>query len=173
MLVTLVKVLPQRIWVEDEDYIIANGRDLFSQAFEHDPSAKDWNRLHRYTSRMCRLHLDCSNIRPSVTLFRLSSNSPGGLLFPKLESLYCNILEEESALPFFHLFLSPNLQRVTLSAYPNLSDIPNHRLEVLAQMISHLPTSPKDLTFMCGQGKCLNDAVSPFVCRCGSSLRSF
>ena len=104
-------------------------------------------------------------------LHRLSSNSPGGLLFPKLESLDWRVWSTE--ISFFPLFLSPYLQRVTLTA--DLDKAPESLLTPLVQMISLLPTSLEYLSVMCGdrEGGPLGDALSSFSCRCGSLLRGF
>ena len=109
----------------------------------------------------------------SDTLLRLSSNSPGGLLFPKLESLTWDIYPTRSALPLFHLFLSPRLRRVILIA--NFPKTQGHLLIPLAQMISALPTSVERLSLMYGKGEeePLKDALSSFVCQHGSSLKVF
>ena len=113
------------------------------------------------------------------TLHRLSCNSPGGLLCPMLEGLYWNIPSAGTALPFFRLFLSPHLKRVSFytdSYSPGITpDIPWGQLAALVQIISFLPTFLEHLSIMCGAGKGgpLKDVISSFVCRCGSSLRSF
>ena len=121
---------------------------------------------------MRRLSLSGSDDYASDTLLRLSSNSPGGLLFPKLESLSWYIHTAPSALPFFHLFLSPHLQRVDIHGY--LPDILERVLTPLTQMISLLPTSLQYLSIMCGQleDEPFRDAISSLVCRCGPLLRS-
>jgi len=57
---------------------------------------------------MRRLYLN-SDEYTSDTLSRLSSNSPGGLLFPNLEWLRWDVYEIDTTLAFFRLFLSPHL----------------------------------------------------------------
>ena len=120
---------------------------------------------------MRELHLNESHT--GDTYSRLSSNSPGGLLFPRLESLEWDIHQTDAPLPFFRLFLSPRLHYVGLSTY--LPKIPEDLLTPLVEMISLLPTSLEYLSLMCGEGEdeLLNDAVSSFICRCGPSLRNF
>ena len=121
---------------------------------------------------MCRLHLDPTTRYANDTLLRLSSNSPGGLLFTKLESLEWGIASTQTALPFFRLFLSPHLQSVTITIY--LDVITEDMVAPLTQMISLLPISLRHLSIMCDQeGERLSDAMSSFVCRSGSLLSSF
>jgi len=52
---------------------------------------------------------------------------------------------------------------------------PGSLITNLAQFISFLSTSLEDLTVLCGreEGETLKDAISAFVCQCGSSLRNF
>ena len=84
-----------------------------------------------------------------------------------------------AALPFFHLFLSPHLGRVSFYTDPFLSNISSDaswaQLAVLVRIISVLPTSLENLSVTCGTGKegPLDDAISPLACRCGTSLRGF
>ena len=177
----LLRVLPSRTWVEDNYGAFVSGCDFpvyriryrSPQTFERDPSAEDWARLKRYASWMRSLHLSCHEFHSSDTLSQLSSNSPGGLLLPKLERLHWSFERLMHAIPFFRLFLSPHLQHVTLSTY--MRRIPEHLLVPLAQMISLLPTSLEYLSFVWvrGNDELLDDAVSSFVCRCGPSMRSF
>ena len=175
----LLRVLPSCTLREDVQAIVSGQnfsvyhiRYRFPQVFKRDPSAEDWARLQRYASWMRGLHLDYDNYGNNA-LSRLSSNSPGGLLFPKLESLDWDLFEAQYALPFFHLFLSPNLRRVTL--YASLSNFRVHLLAPLVQMVSLLPTSLEYMSVMYGRGEdeLFNDAVSSFICQCGPLLRSF
>ena len=124
---------------------------------------------------MCRLHLTSGGNIASDTLLRLTLNSPGGVLFPKLEWLHWDFGVKYIALTFFRLFLSPNLRRVTLYTDSSQYDIPWGQLAALVQVISFLPTSLQDLSIMFGSGDrgTVNNAVSSFFCRCGPSLRSF
>ena len=124
---------------------------------------------------MCGLHLTSGGNIASDTLLRLTLNSPGGVLFPKLEWLHWDFGEKYIALTFFRLFLSPNLRRVTLYTDSSQYDIPWGQLAALVQVISFLPTSLQDLSIMFGSGDrgTVNNAVSSFFCRCGPSLRSF
>ena len=78
----------------------------------------------------------------------------------------------DNALLFVRLFLSPCLKEVALYAYlihtqPGLST-------AVAKVISLLPISLEDVSIECGheEGEGLVDAVSSFICQCGSSLRS-
>ena len=133
---------------------------------------QDWARLHRYASWMRALHISSGDNHTDDTLLRLSSNSPGGLLFPKLESLDWDIDEAYTILPFFRLFLSPHLQRVALYAY--LLKIPERLLAPTLQVVSLLPTFLEYLSVTCGgEEEPLRDALSSPVCRFGSSLRGF
>ena len=124
---------------------------------------------------MCGLHLTSGGNIASDTLLRLTLNSPGGVLFPKLEWLHWDFGEKYIALTFFRLFLSPNLRRVILYTDSSQYDIPWGQLAALVPVISFLPTSLQDLSIMFGWGdrETVNDAISSFVCRCGPSLRSF
>ena len=126
---------------------------------------------------MRRLYLDRDEWHTSDTLSRLSSNSPGGLLFPNLEWLHWDVYESDTALAYFRLFLSPHLQRVTLYADLDLFDyIPRSQLAAIIRVISFLPTSLEYLSVMYDsywEENPLKDAVSSFICRCGPSLRGF
>ena len=105
------------------------------------------------------------------TLSRLSSNSPGGVLCPKLDRLLWDFCEAGIPLEFFRLFLSPDLNGVRLWTISN--PFPLDQLEPLAQMISLLPPSLQNLFFMWGQGRgFFQDTISSFICRRGSSLRN-
>jgi len=174
--------LPNHTWVEDEDGIesIVSGCDFlvdryrfkFPQAIEHDPSAGDWTRLRRYASWMRGLNLGPDGDIRASTFSRLSSNSPGGMLCPKLEWLHWDVRGTPNALTSFRLFLSPHLNRVNFNDTA-IHDIPRAQLACIVQIISSLPTSLEDLTITCGreEDETLKDAISTFVCRCGPSLR--
>ena len=121
---------------------------------------------------MRELHLGPDGMVPSSTFSRLAENSPGGVLCTKLETLRWDVEEIPGALPFFRLFISPNLKLVSLRGSCAF-DIPGVWLAGLVQIISILPTSLEGLTVIYGRGKeeRLRDAISAFICRCGSSLR--
>ena len=117
-LTDLVKVLPNHTWVQDEHGVesVVSGCDFlrivsirckFPQVIEHDPSAEDWTRLQRYASWMRGLYLRHHENFTDSTLHRLSSNSTGGVLLPKLEWLHWDVHETSTALNSFRLFLSP------------------------------------------------------------------
>ena len=140
-----------------------------------DPSPEDWDRLRRYASWMRGLFLGLDRIIDNDTLSRLSYNSPGGLLFPKLEGLHWEFDVSCVSISFFRLFLSSRLRVVILhtrSTEPRLS--PEEVVSV-TETISCLPTSLERLSLVvCGQEKgIIKDAVSSFACRCGSSLENF
>ena len=116
----------------------------FPQILQHDPSEKDWVRFHQRASWMRRLCLNPNDNCASDTLLRLSSNSPGGLLFPKLESLEWDVCKADTILPSFHLFLFPQFQCVTLSIH--LHPIPKRLLAPLVQIASLFPTSLEHLS---------------------------
>ena len=179
----LMKVLPAHTWVQDWRGIsLVSGynfsadciRYKFPQVIEHDPSTEDWARLQRYASWMRGLHLGSYGKLSDNTLHQLSSNSPGGVLFPRLKWLCWDVHETSITPTFFRLFLSPHLKRVILCSY-EFSDIPSGQLAGLVQIISFLPTSIEDLTISCGRGdeEPLKDVISSFLCRSGSSLRRF
>lgn len=183
----LLGVLPGCIWDEDEYGFrtVVSGRHSPTayrtsyqspppQEIEHDPSAKDWARLRQYASWMRELELSADGTPDPDILFQLSHNSPGGLLFPRLELLYWDIIDGDMTFPFFRLFLSPRLRRVTLYADDGPSEIPREEFAPLIQFISALPTSLEALYVSCDQEEePLTDAISSFVCRRGLSLRSF
>ena len=100
---------------------------------------------------MRRLDLSVCDCYTNDTLFRLSSNSSNGLLFPKLESLFWNFYFTWTAVPFFPLFLSPHLQRVTL--FIDLRGAPENLLTPTLQTISLLPTFLKYLSIVYCQGE--------------------
>lgn len=124
------------------------------------------------------LDLESINMTTDV-LHLLSCNSPNGLLCPMLEELSWDVDSASIALTFFRLFLSPHLKCVLFytdsDSYDTVLDISWRELATLIQkIISSLPTSLEELSIMCGSRKDgpLKDAISSFVCRCGSSLRS-
>jgi hypothetical protein len=94
-----------------------------------------------------------------------------------LEGLRWDVNRADAALPFFRLFLSPHLKRVSFYtdsyASNTILDISWDELAALVQIIPVLPTSLEHLSVTCGIGRApLQDAISSLVCRCGSSLRS-
>ena len=115
------------------------------------------------------LSLDYGGIPSADTLFRLSRHSPDGLLFPKLEWLHWDVDGADPALPFFRLFFSPRLRRITFYIDQAID------VAAFAQVISALPTSLESLDIDPGHGDAepVKDALSSFICQCGSSLRSF
>jgi len=123
---------------------------------------------------MCGLDLTPYEKIPDSTLHRLSSNLPGGVLLPKLEWLRWDAEASPIALTSFRLFLSPHLKNIVFSCL-DMYDVPRSQLAGLVQTIPVLPTSLEDLTIMCGfeEEELLKDAISSFICRCGSSLRAF
>ena len=183
-LTNLVRVLPGHTWVvdEDDDEFIVSGRgfpvDSFRyqlpQVIEHDPSVEDWARLRRYASWVRGLRLSSNRDITSDILSRISSNTPDGLLFPRLERLFLVTQATRTMLPFFRLFLSPQLKHVTLCTDFGLPEIPPNQSVALVQIISSLPTSLEHLFVIAveKEGGPVGDAISSFVCRCGSSLRS-
>ena len=123
---------------------------------------------------MRKLSLDREEGITIGTLSRLSSNSPGGLLLPKLEMLHWEVDIKYTHLPFFRLFLSPHLKFVDLHTEPNRG--PFHQDMVpLIEAIPCLPTPLEHLSFTCGPWKegPLKDVISSLVLQCGTSLRSF
>ena len=121
---------------------------------------------------MRRLHLGPDGKIPSSTFSRLAANSPEGVLCSRLEVLRWDVEDIPGALPFFRLFIPPDLKLVSLYG-PCTFDIPGVWLAGLVQIISILPTSLEGLAVMYGRGKeeRLRDAVSAFICRCRPSLR--
>ena len=113
------------------------------------------------------LSLDYGGTPSADTLFRLSRYSPDGPLFPKLEWLHWDVDGAGPALPFFGLFLSPHLRRITF--HPSSIDA-----AAFAQVISALPASLEILNVEFDQedAEPIFDALSSFICRCGSSLAS-
>jgi len=107
------------------------------------------------------------------TLQRLSNNSPGGILCPRLERLHWDACGTDNALLFVRLFLSPSLKKVTLYNYLLLTQ--SDLSIAIARVISLLPISLQDVSIEPGYegDEALVDAVSSFICRCGPSLRSF
>jgi len=183
-LATLVKVLPNHTWVQDEkgSKSIVSGCNFpadriwfnFPQAIEDDPSPGDWTRLRQYASWMRELHIGHGGEPPVGTLFRLSNNSPGGVLCPKLEGLSWDVWGAKNILSFFRLFLSPHLKRVNLYRFAALL-IPEALSADFVQIVSSLPTSLEKISIKCVEGKegTLKDALSTLVCRSGPSLRTF
>ena len=119
------------------------------------------------------LYFDYSGKFTVGALSRISLNSPGGVLCPKLEWLRSDLRKTVNGLPLFRLLLSPHLKIVDFSNSRRLGP-----LEVwstgLVQIISVLPTSIEALTVTCGleRHRSLEDAISTFICRSGSSLKS-
>lgn len=124
---------------------------------------------------MRRLHLGLEVSIPRDTFSRLSHISAGGVLFPGLEWLRWYIEETDIPSSCFHLFLPPKLKTVVLYTRHIASDIPRDHVVALVHVISFLTSSLVDLTFKCGQRRAavLEDTISSFVLRHGSSLRRF
>lgn len=104
----------------------------------------------------------------------LSRNLTRGVLFPKLESLTCDIQAMPcTPLPFVHLLCPKYLKHVALFFHPDPIATPDQLVEV-AGMISSLPSdSLQSLSVECGRSMegPLRSAVSSLVCLCGSSLK--
>ena len=105
--------------------------------------------------------------------FRL--NSPPGGWFPALQELSWRITE--SNLPYADLFISPHLERVSISMLPSWRDpeVPHDVLQAAALTISTLPGSALrrldvDISLPWTYFK---DPLSSLVLRCGSSLTEF
>ena len=144
------------------------------QEIARDPSVEDWARLRRYASWMRKLFLGFWD--PSTdTLLRLSCCSFDGFLFPKLESLRWNLNGADTTLPFFRLFLSPSLRRVSFSDRLYNWVLSPDQLAVVAKIISVLPSSLEDLEVLCNQGieEPLSGALSSFLCQSVPSIRGF
>lgn len=122
----------------------------FHQVIERNPSAEAWARFQRYASWMRKLCLSSYPNLAGSTFSQLSRNSPGGVLCPNFDYLSWDIGGIYIAFDYFRLFFSPSLKCVDL--HSNLS--PSYLLlESLAQMISLLPASLENLSFLCGRGK--------------------
>lgn len=120
---------------------------------------------------MRELDFVSERVEPNEHVISLLSekNSSGGPLFPNLERLRCMILSGPIPLAFFHLFLSERLKCVALRV-----SNPYHlrkKLEVLAQIISSLPTTLEILCITCHEPQEIQSAVSSLVRRCGSLLK--
>jgi hypothetical protein len=124
---------------------------------------------------MRRLHLGPDGNITSATLFRLSRNSPGGVLFPRLGWLHWDINTTHNALSSFRLFLSPHLKIVTFYVHPNQPVMPWDHLAALVQIISCLPTSLEHLSLTCNQVEegPLRGKLSSLFLQYGSSLKGF
>jgi len=147
----------------------------FPQEIGRNHSMAEWARFRRYASWMRGLDISLYGTPSTDTLSRISCNASRGPLFPELEWLKWDVHAADTVFPFFDLFLSPRLQRVTLYAEPQLSNIPQDQVAALTRIISVLTTSLEDLFVECGQEKegPLEYAMSSFVCRCGPLLRGF
>jgi len=161
--------------VSCRDFPVCRIQHQFPQEIGRNHSRMEWARFRRYASWMRGLKINYHGTTSTDTLSMISCHIPRGLLFPKLEWLHWDVYIADPVFPFFDLFLSPRLQRVTFHADPHSFDIPQRRVAVFAQIISVLPTPLEDLFIECGQGKGgrLKDAMSSLVCRCGPSLRGF
>jgi len=91
----------------------------FHQAIERNPSAEAWARFQRYASWMRKLCLNSYADLTGDTFSQLSRNSPGGVLFPKLDHLNWDIRGIYIAFDYFRLFFSLSLKCVDL--HRNLS----------------------------------------------------
>lgn len=161
--------------VSCRDFPVCRIQHQFLQEIGRDHSIAEWARFRRYASWMRGLNISLCGTPSTDTLSWISCNSPRGLLFPELEWLHWDVHVADTVFPFFDLFLSPSLQRVTLHAESQLFNIPQGRVAALTRIISVLTTSLEDLFVECGQekGGPLEDAMSSFVCRCGPLLRGF
>jgi len=91
-----------------------------------------------------------------------------------LEQLIWEFDVSHVPLSYSRIFFSPHLKHVTLSAHFSLPALEGGELVLLTEAISCLPTSLEYLSLVCGLGgEPLKDVISSFICRCGSSLRSF
>jgi hypothetical protein len=119
------------------------------------------------------LHLGPDGNITSATLFRLSRNSPGGVLFPRLEWLHWDIDGTHNALSSFRLFLSPRLKNAAFYVHPNQPVIPWGQVAALAQILSFLPSSLEHLSLMCGEVEegPLRGKLSSLLLRYGPSLK--
>ena len=123
---------------------------------------------------MDTLSLRVDNYITTEALSCLSRNSPGGVLCPKLEHLIWQFDDSTVPLSFFRLFFSSHLKRVTLSTHFRQEALEPELVAPLSEIVSCLPDSLESMYLMCGKGRePLKDAISSFVCRSGSSLRSF
>lgn len=152
-------------------YLVPTSR----QVIRCDPLPKDWSRIQRYASWIRELYLDWGENIPEGFLSRLSHNSTDGVLFSNLEQLTWEFEAPRIPLSHFRLFLSSHLKRVTLST--DFIDCRGRPVTValLPKVISCLPTSLGHLSLECWDepDEPLRDAISSFVCQCGSFLRSF
>ena len=125
---------------------------------------------------MRRLHLVGEKISQDAFL-RLAQSSAGRVLFPRLESLSCEVEGMVIASSCFRLFFPPQLKSVILyTRIYALDGIPTDHVEALVHIISLLTNSLEDLYLgYDGQARepLLEDTLSSFVCRRGSSLRVF
>ena len=183
----LLKVLPNYTLAENEyNYATmvsgcnfpAYGIPRQPQNIKYDASAEDWARLRRCASWMRGLRDFLYGAPTTDVLLRLSRDSSGRPLFPKLEWLHWDIYEAHVAFPFLHLLLpSPHLRRITLYIHLQSPNISQEYLGQLVQVISLLPT-PLEYLFVRRNRylmaeKPLKDTISSLVCRCGPSLRTF
>ena len=135
-----------------------------------DPPVEGWARLRRYASWMGGLRLRPEEKLTSDVFFRLSRSSAGGVLFPKLEWLEWDISDVVIGSSYFHLLLPPQLKNITIHIFHCRPTIP---VSALVQIISFFTSLLENLAFRCGHRReaPLEDAISSFICRHGSSLR--
>lgn len=123
---------------------------------------------------MREFYFEFGDPRPtSHALSLFLSNSPGDVLFSNLERLTYEVRDIPGYLALFRLLISPSLNHVTLRLPGGPAEL--GPLTALAQTVSFLPSSLKKLFVMCGQKSSeeLRNTMSSFVCRCGSSLKTF
>ena len=177
-LTDLVRVLPNHVWVEDENGFenIVSGYSFPADRTGLDSPRRSKTILQRRTGPGCDdTPPGCADYTsilatefPMVPFFDFGAIPLGGVLCPKLESLTWDVRETSNCLSFLRLFLSPRLKRVDLFSYAITEALPADFI----QIISSLPTSLERLAIRCGEEEdgTLKDAVSAFICQCGSSL---
>ena len=185
---TLLETLPREFWDWYDDGSVvcdlnlpleelsAQRSGLFQFKVKGDPSPEAWSKVHRYASWMRQTDVDGWTIPEEETFRKLCLNSPPGGWFPALQGLYWCITR--SNLPYFDLFLSPNMKRISITISWGDSRVPKTFLPVIASTISALPAPILQLLFVHIDRRgispaYLKDSLSSVVSRFGPSFMQF
>jgi len=157
--------------------VLLENRGSFPQVVG-DPSPGDWDRVKRYASWMCQVHLYEWMYLGEETPKKLRFNSPPGGWFPMLQDLSFCIKDE--TIPYADLLFSPHLKRVSivLPVAWKYDGVPLRVLPFLVPTLSALPTSSLERISVQTRHRTapwvhLKDLFSSIVLRCGPSFTEY
>lgn len=167
-------------WVSRWRIIERSSLGLSQLRIVGDPSPEAWDRVRRYASWMHRLLVDTSggSVLGEDTLLKLRLNSPVGGWFPAVQSLSWSLTQFNP--PYADLFLSPNLEKISISSSWSwlCFENPHSLLPAIASTISTLPTHSiqslhVDMPHSDVPWAYFKDSLSSLILCCGPSLTEF